>query len=96
LRRAAIPIRRVAATQGILDVLSESEAGGVIAHELTHVKNRDTLISTVAATIAPRSCSSCRSALRMIFGGGSGRDDNRGALSDCDARDHHPGADRRM
>ena len=42
----------VAATQGILEVLSESELEGVIAHELAHVKNRDILISSVAATIA--------------------------------------------
>ncbi|HYI06041.1 MAG TPA: zinc metalloprotease HtpX [Reyranella sp.] len=42
----------VAATQGIMQVLSPSELEGVIAHELAHVKNRDTLISTIAATMA--------------------------------------------
>ena len=42
----------VAATEGILRVLSEAELEGVIAHELAHVKNRDILISTVAATLA--------------------------------------------
>ncbi len=42
----------VAATEGIMRVLSESELEGVIAHELAHVKHRDILISTVAATIA--------------------------------------------
>ncbi len=41
----------VAATQGILRLLPESELEGVIAHELAHVKHRDILISTVAATI---------------------------------------------
>jgi len=42
----------VAVTQGILDILDEQELRGVIAHELGHVKNRDILIATVAATIA--------------------------------------------
>src|SRR5262249_29881305 len=42
----------VAATEGILQVLSESELEGGIAHELAHVKHRDILISSIAATIA--------------------------------------------
>ena len=42
----------VAATQGIMQILSPAELEGVIAHELAHVKNRDTLISTIAATLA--------------------------------------------
>jgi heat shock protein HtpX len=41
----------VAATVGILRLLSEAELEGVMAHELSHVKNRDTLISTLAATL---------------------------------------------
>ena len=41
----------VAATQGILTLLNDQELAGVMAHELTHVKNRDTLTSTVAATL---------------------------------------------
>src|SRR6476469_10969874 len=42
----------VAATEGILQVLSDHALDGVIAHELAHVKHRDILISSVAATIA--------------------------------------------
>src|SRR3989339_1429772 len=42
----------VACTQGILELLSEDELKGVIAHEISHIKNRDTLIQAVAATIA--------------------------------------------
>ena len=42
----------VAATTGIMDMLSREELAGVMAHELAHIKNRDTLIMTVAATVA--------------------------------------------
>jgi heat shock protein HtpX len=42
----------VAATTGLLQLLSAEELAGVIAHELAHVKNRDTLIMTVTATVA--------------------------------------------
>ena len=42
----------VAATTGLLDMLSREEVEGVIAHELAHIKNRDTLLMTVTATIA--------------------------------------------
>ncbi len=42
----------VAATEGILNLLDDKELSGVMAHELTHVKNRDILTSTIAATFA--------------------------------------------
>ena len=63
----------VAATEGIMRLLSESELEGVIAHELTHVKHRDILISTVAATMAAAIMFLARSA--MWFG--VGRSDDR-------------------
>jgi heat shock protein HtpX len=57
----------VAATEGILQALSESELEGVMAHELAHVKNRDILISSIAATIAAAITMIARSL--MFFGG---------------------------
>nr|MDQ3347283.1 M48 family metalloprotease [Acidobacteriota bacterium] len=69
----------VAATEGILRVLSESELEGVIAHELAHVKNRDILISSVAATIAAAIMMIARMAqFGAMFGGHGGRDDRGG------------------
>ncbi len=66
----------VAATEGILRILSEAELEGVIAHELAHVKHRDILISTVAATIAAAIMMLANMAqYAAIFG--SGRSDDR-------------------
>jgi len=65
----------VAATEGILRILNEDELEGVLAHELAHVKHRDILISSVAATIAAAVMMVSRFA--MFFGGS--RDDDRGA-----------------
>jgi heat shock protein HtpX len=70
----------VAATQGILQVLSEHELEGVIAHELAHVKHRDILISSVAATIAAAIMMVARMAMYAgMFGGG--RDDREGGTN---------------
>ena len=67
----------VAATQGIMQVLTEPELEGVIAHELAHVKHRDILISSVAATIAAAIMMVARMAMYAgMFGGG--RDDRQG------------------
>lgn len=59
----------VAVTTGLLEILDESELRGVLAHELAHIKNRDTLISTVAATIA--GAISYLAQMLFFFGGGS-------------------------
>jgi heat shock protein HtpX len=68
----------VAATEGILNVLSENELEGVIAHELAHVKHRDILISSVAATIAAAIMMTARMAqFAAMFGGYGGRGDDR-------------------
>jgi heat shock protein HtpX len=67
----------VAATEGILKVLSDSELEGVIAHELAHEKHRDILISSVAATIAAAVMMLARMTMYAgMFGGG--RDDRDG------------------
>ncbi len=65
----------VAATQGLLRLMSREEVTGVIAHELGHVKNRDTLIMTVAATLAGALSQLANFAL--FFGGGR-REDGEG------------------
>jgi len=71
----------VAVTTGIMRILSREELEGVIAHEITHIKHRDILIQTVAATLA--------GAITMIanwarfaafFGGGNSDDEGRGNI----------------
>ena len=69
----------VAATEGIMRLLSREELSGVMAHELGHVRNRDILIGTIAATIAGAiSMLAHMAQWAMIFGGGR-RDDDEGA-----------------
>ena len=71
----------VAATTGILDLLSYEELEGVLAHELAHVKNRDTLISAIAATLAGVVTMMANMAQwAAIFGGFGGRDDDNGGI----------------
>ena len=68
----------VAATEGILQILSDSELEGVIAHELAHVRHRDILISSVAATVAAAIMMAARTAqFAAMFGGYGGRGDDR-------------------
>jgi heat shock protein HtpX len=69
----------VAATEGVLQLLEEAELEGVIAHELAHVKNRDILISSVAATIAATIMMVARMAQFAAFFGGGSRDDRGGS-----------------
>jgi heat shock protein HtpX len=70
----------VAATEGILRVLTREELTGVMAHELSHVQNRDILIGTIAAGIAGAISMIANVAhWGLIFGGlGGGRRDDRG------------------
>ncbi|HEY3930236.1 MAG TPA: zinc metalloprotease HtpX [Candidatus Koribacter sp.] len=75
----------VAVTRGILDILNDDEMEGVVAHELGHVRNRDILISSVAATIA----GAITLLARMVywgelfggFGGGDSNDRRGGVFS---------------
>lgn len=69
----------VAVTEGILNILPEDELEGVIAHELTHIINRDTLTQAVAATVAGAiSFLAQMLSYSLWFGGGGGRDGERG------------------
>ncbi len=67
----------VAVTEGLLQILNRSEIEGVLAHELAHVKNRDILIGTIAATIAG-AITMIANMLQwgLIFGGGDEDNDN--------------------
>ncbi|SMO88767.1 zinc metalloprotease HtpX [Paracoccus laeviglucosivorans] len=66
----------VAVTQGIMRVLNRDELAGVIAHELAHIKHRDTLIMTVTATMA--GAIAMLGNMLMFSSMFGGRDDNRG------------------
>jgi heat shock protein HtpX len=69
----------VAVTEGILNMLPDDELEGVIAHELTHIVNRDTLTQAVAATIAGAiSFLAQMLSYSLWFGGAGSRDNNRG------------------
>jgi heat shock protein HtpX len=64
----------VAATEGILQILDNDELEGVLAHELAHVKHRDILTSSIAATLA----AAIMMVSRFAFFWGGSRDDDRG------------------
>jgi len=66
----------VAVTRGILEMMSYQELEGVLAHEMSHVKNRDILIGSIAATIG----AAMSFFARMAFWGSMGRRNNNGAV----------------
>jgi len=69
----------VAVTQGILNLLNDDELEGVLAHELGHVRNRDILTSSIAATLAGAITMLARMGYwASLFGGGDSRDRERG------------------
>ncbi len=71
----------VAVTNGILNLLSEDELRGVLAHELAHIKNSDMLIGSIAATLAGAvSMLAMVARWGAIFGGFGGRDDDNGGI----------------
>jgi heat shock protein HtpX len=71
----------VAVTQGILGLLTEDELRGVIAHEISHVKNRDILVMAVAATIAGAISYLAQMAMwNTMLGGGRNRNSSEGTM----------------
>lgn len=64
----------IAVTKGLLDNLSPREIEGVLAHEIAHIRNRDTLVSTIAAVLAGALTAVARiGTYGMLLGGGRGR-----------------------
>jgi heat shock protein HtpX len=71
----------VAVTEGIMRILSKEELEGVIAHELSHIKNGDMLIASIAATIAGAiGMLATMAQWSAIFGGGRSDDDDHGGI----------------
>lgn len=71
----------VVATRGLLNILNDDELEGVMAHEMSHVKNRDILVMSVASTVVSVLTYASRMIYyTMLFGGGDRRDENRGIM----------------
>lgn len=75
----------VAATSGIMQILTESELEGVLAHEISHIKNRDILVSSIAVVLAGVIAIASDFFLRMtffrsVFGGGRDRDEGESGI----------------
>lgn len=71
----------VAVTEGILRILGKDELEGVIAHELTHIRNRDILVGSIAATLAGAIVMLAHMAQWAAMFGGASRDDDEGGGS---------------
>ena len=71
----------IAVTEGIMRILDEEELEGVVAHELAHVKNRDVLISTIAATLAGAITYMAHMAQWAAMFGGRSHDDEDGGTN---------------
>jgi heat shock protein HtpX len=70
----------VAVTQGLMELLSEDEVRGVIAHELAHIRNRDILVMSVAAAVAMGITFVARMAMWGAMFGAGGDDDDGGGI----------------
>ena len=68
----------VAVTRGLMAKMSRDELEGVVAHELAHIKNRDTLVMTIAVTLVGVIVLMADIFLRAMWFGGGGRDNDRG------------------
>jgi len=69
----------VAVTKGLLDMMDRQELAGVLAHELSHVKHRDTLIMTIAGSLAGAMSMIANMTMFSAMFGGFGNDDDEGA-----------------
>ena len=79
----------VAVTEGLLQNLPAVQVKGVLAHEFAHIKNRDILVSSIAATVAGAIAAIAEVFQWSLFFGGSDEEDERSARLDRAARDDH-------
>ncbi len=70
----------VVATRGLLNILNDDELEGVLAHEMSHVKNRDILVMSVASTVVSVLTFASRMVFYTVLFNGNSRDENRGIM----------------